>query len=472
MVASEAAPFAKTGGLADVVGSLPAALASLGHQVAVVLPRYAGIDLKGARRAYDNLDVWFGPDRYRSTLYAVGDPVTFYFVDCPPLYDRKGLYGDATGDYPDNHIRFAVLARAALTICRDLFRPDILHCHDWQAGMVPTYLHSTFANDPTFMGIRTLFTIHNIGYQGLFDEEVLPEIGLDATVFHPGALEYWGRISLLKGGLVYSDHLNTVSPTYAREIQTPEYGLGMDGILRARKAMLSGILNGADYAQWDPKTDPYIAADYSRDDLSGKQACKQDLIAEFGLPAEAREEPLMGIVSRFTSQKGADLIAAIADRLAREPVRLVALGTGDAEFEALFAKMAADHPGRFAVRIGFDNALAHKIEAGADMFLMPSHYEPCGLNQIYSLRYGTVPIVRATGGLDDTINEDTGFKFSDYSGEALLLSIQKAVALWSYQPAWREMMRRGMEKDYSWRASAGEYSALYQRLAGQAGRLG
>jgi starch synthase len=391
--------------------------------------------------------------------------VPFYFVDCPPLYDRKGLYGDAAGDYPDNHIRFAVLARAALTISRDLFRPDILHCHDWQAGLVPTYLHSTFINDPTFMAIRTLFTIHNIGYQGLFPETALPQIGLDATVFNPGGVEYWGKISLLKGGLVYSDYLNTVSPTYAREIQTPEYGLGMDGILRDRSDRLSGILNGVDYAQWSPETDPFIAENYSRDDLSGKHACKRELIALFGLPADAIDQPLAGIVSRFTSQKGADLIAAIADRLAREDIRLVALGTGDKKYEALFAKMAADYPDRFAVRIGFDDVLAHKIEAGADMFLMPSRYEPCGLNQIYSLRYGTVPIVRATGGLDDTINEDTGFKFLDYSGEALLLAIQNAITLWRDRPAWQAMMRRGMEQDYSWRVSAGEYSALYQRLA-------
>jgi starch synthase len=464
MVASEAAPFAKTGGLADVVGSLPEALAGLGHQVAVVMPRYAGIDLKSVRRVYDNLDVWFGPDRYRTNLYAMEGRVTFYFVDCPELYDRPGLYGDAEGDFPDNHIRFAVLARAALGICRSLFRPDILHCHDWQAGLVPTYLHSTFANDPTFMAIRTLFTIHNLGYQGLFPEEALPQIGVDATVFHPGGIEYWGKISYLKGGLIFSDRLNTVSPTYAREIQTPEYGFGMDGILRARSAVLSGILNGVDYTKWNPETDPLIAANYSREDLSGKAICKQDLLAEFGLPAEAIDQPLLGIVSRFTSQKGADLIAAIADKLALEDFRLVALGTGDAVHEQLFTNLAADYPGRFAVRIGFDNRLAHRVEAGADMFLMPSRYEPCGLNQIYSLRYGTVPIVRATGGLDDTINEETGFKFSEYSGDALLGTIRAAGALWRNPAAWRTMMLCGMQQDYSWTVSAAEYSALYQRL--------
>ena len=466
MVASEAAPFAKTGGLADVVGSLPEALAAAGQQVAVVLPRYGGIDLKNTRRVYDNLDVWFGPDRYRASVYAIEGTTTFYFVDCPPLYDRAGIYGDAEGDYPDNHIRFAVLARAALGICRSLFRPDILHCHDWQAGLVPTYLHSTFANDPTFMAIRTLFTIHNLGYQGLFPEEALPEIGLDATVFHPGGIEYWGKISLLKGGLVYSDHLSTVSPTYAREIQTPEYGFGMDGILRARGPVLSGILNGVDYTQWNPESDPLIAANYSSEDLIGKATCKRDLLAEFSLPPEAMHDPLLGIVSRFTSQKGADLIAAIAGKLALEDVRLVALGTGDAEYEELFTKLAADYPGRIAVRIGFDNRLAHKIEAGADIFLMPSRYEPCGLNQIYSLRYGTVPVVRATGGLDDTIKEETGFKFLDYTGDALLDAIRAAVALWRDPAAWQNMMRRGMVEDYSWRISAGEYTLLYHRLAG------
>ena len=466
MVASEATPFAKTGGLADVVGSLPAALAGLGHQVAVVIPRYSSIDLKAARRVYDNLDIWFGPNRHRTAIYVTGNKVPFYLVDCPALYDRPGLYGDADGDYPDNAIRFAVLARAALGIAYHLFRPDILHCHDWQSALVPTYLRSVFANHPIFLGIRTLFTIHNIGYQGLFPPKVLPAIGLDRTVFQPGGIEYWGKVSLLKGGLVYSDRLNTVSPTYAREIQTPEYGMGMDGILRDRSAVLSGIVNGVDYGEWNPETDALIPANYSAADLSGKMACKRELLAEFGLPPSTIDEPLIGIVSRFTSQKGADLIAEVADRLALENLRLVALGTGDSEDEDLFRKLAADHPERFAVRIRFDNALAHRIEAGADLFLMPSRYEPCGLNQIYSLKYGTVPVVRATGGLDDTINEDTGFKFREYSGEAMLQAIQAACAAWQNREEWMRMMRRGMQQDYSWTVSAAEYAALYQRLAG------
>jgi starch synthase len=434
-----------------------------------VLPRYGSVDVKAFRRVYDNLDIWFGPDRYRCFIYQTGDPVCFYFVDCPPLYDRPALYGGPGGDYPDNHVRFAVLARAALEICRWIFRPDILHCHDWQAGLVPAYLRSTFANDPTFLAIRTLFTIHNIGYQGLFPAAVLPQIGLDRTVFQPSGIEYWGKISFLKGGLVYSDHLNTVSPAYAREIQTPEYGFGMDGILRDRRAVLSGILNGVDYTQWNPETDPYIAANYGLTDLSGKILCTEDLLGEFGLARNTAREPVLGIVSRFTSQKGADLIAEIAPELEQEVLRLVALGTGDAEYEDLFRKLAADVPDRIAVRIGFDEKLAHKIEAGADMFLMPSHYEPCGLNQIYSLKYGTVPVVRATGGLDDTIKEETGFKFSEYSGKALLEAIRAACAAWRNQAEWQARMRRGMQEDFSWKVSAGQYASLYHRLAESAG---
>jgi starch synthase len=474
MVASEATPFAKTGGLADVVGSLPLALQALGHEPAVLLPRYGTIDLKGARRVYDALAIWLGPSRYDAALYQVSREFPYYFVDCPALFDRAGYYGESGADYPDNHIRFAVLSRAALALCRHVYRPEILHCHDWQAAMVATYLHSAFALDPTFLGIRTLFTIHNLGYQGLFPAEPVPkpgaglavlgDIGLDPTLFHPGGLEFFGRVNLIKGGLIYSDALNTVSPTYAREIQTPEYGFGLDGVLRDRSHVLSGILNGADYSAWNPETDPLIAAHYSAADLSGKAICKQDLIREFGLPAEAAGRPLIGVISRFTSQKGADLIGQTAGGLADEGMYLVVLGEGEPEYEQLFLDMAAAHPGRIAVRVGWSNPLAHKIEAGADLFLMPSRYEPCGLNQIYSLKYGTVPVVRATGGLDDTIEEGTGFKFAEYSPQALLQALRAARDAFADAPRWRAMMLRGMAKDFSWRASAAEYESLYRRL--------
>jgi starch synthase len=464
MISSEAAPLAKTGGLADVVGSLPSALRSFGDEVAVVIPRYASINLKTVRRVWDNLPVHFGPASYPVSIYLAQADYPLYLVDCPPLYDRKGFYGESGLDYPDNHIRFAAFCRAALGVARVLFRADIFHCHDWQTGLVPAYLRTTFATDPTFFGCRTLFTVHNLGYQGLFPKTALAEVSLDPAVYRPDGIEFFGRVSYLKAGIQFADALSTVSPTYAREIQTPEYGFGLDGCLRDRAGVLSGILNGVDYAEWSPQTDPHIPAAYSAEDLRGKATCKRRLLEEFGLPAEAMDRPVLGVVSRFTRQKGADILAEAAARIVAEDVYLVALGMGDPEFEDFFRQMQQEHPGRIAARIAFDNPLAHRIEAGADMFLMPSHYEPCGLNQIYSLRYGTVPVVRATGGLDDTIEEGTGFKFAEYSGEALLAAVRSAVQAFADREAWQRMMRRGMSKDFSWKTSAAAYSALYRRL--------
>jgi starch synthase len=465
MISSEVAPFAKTGGLADVVGALPAALRAFGDEVAVVLPRYGSIDLKNARRVWEGLTVHFGPASFPLTIYQAPAEYPVYLVDCPPLYERKGFYGDSALDFPDNHIRFAVLARAALGIARVLFRTEIFHCHDWQAGLVPAYLRTTFASDPTYLGCRTLFTIHNLGYQGLFPKTALAEVALPAEeVFYPTAMEFFGRISYIKAGIAFADALSTVSPTYAREIQTPEYGFGLDGALRARAGVLTGILNGVDYREWNPQVDPLIPANFSDTDLAGKETCKAQLLQEFGLPAEAIGRPLLGIVSRFTRQKGTDILAEVIAEILALDVYLVALGTGDAAYEELFRTVQQEHPGRVAVRIGFDNGLAHRIEAGSDIFLMPSHYEPCGLNQIYSLRYGTVPVVRATGGLDDTIEEGTGFKFAEYSGSALLGAVRAAVLAFADRDNWREMMRRGMRKDFSWKTSAAAYSELYRRL--------
>ncbi len=466
MVASEAAPFAKTGGLADVVGSLPAALKTLGHEVAVLLPRYASVDLKSARRVYDQLPIWLPPRRFDTSVYLIERETPFYFLDCPPLYDRPGFYGEGGLDYPDNHIRFAVLAQGALAFCRRIWRPDILHGHDWQAGLAPVYQRTTFGNDPTFLAMRTLFTVHNLGYHGLFPADTLADAGLAPEVFRPDGLEFFGKVSYLKGGLNYAHALNTVSPTYSREIQTPEYGFGLDGVLRARSQVLSGILNGVDYTEWNPETDPHIAAHYSAADLTGKRACKQDLLNEFGLPAEAMDAPLIGIVSRFTSQKGADLIAETADAMVAEGYYMAALGAGEPQYQDLFQAMAERHPSRIAVRVGYNNPLAHKVEAGADVFLMPSRYEPCGLNQIYSLRYGTVPLVRATGGLDDTIGPGTGFKFWEYSGEALAGALRAVRQAFADPEGWRSTMLAGMAEDFSWSVSAAEYARVYQRLAG------
>jgi starch synthase len=454
--------------LADVVGALPLALRASRHEVAVVIPRYGSVDLKNARRVYDSLPVFLGATRFDTSIYQAPAEFPFFLVDCPPLYARKGFYGESGVDYPDNHIRFAVFARAALGVARFLFRPQVIHCHDWQSGLVPAYLHTTFAGDPTFLGVPTLFTIHNLGYQGLFPRTILPAVDLDPAVYRPDGMEFFGQVSYIKGGIAFATALSTVSPTYAREIQTPEYGFGLDGALRARAADLSGILNGADYGEWNPETDPFLPAGYSAADLSGKRVAKQGLLAEFGLPEEALDRPLIGIVSRFTRQKGTDILAEVAGQIVAEGFYMVALGTGDPEYEEFFVRMAAEHPGRIAVRIGFDNALAHRIEAGADMFLMPSRYEPCGLNQMYSLRYGTVPVVRATGGLDDTIEDGTGFKFGEYSGAALLGALRQAAKAFEQKDVWRAMMVRGMEQDFSWRASASAYSALYQRLLGGA----
>ena len=465
MVASEATPFCKTGGLADVIGALPAALVFKGEQVAVVLPGYRENNYSGQlREVYRNLWIPLGAGLPVDIFETVERGVTFYIVFCPPLFDRNGLYGVGGQDFPDNAIRFAVFSRAALGIARNVFRPDIIHCHDWQSALLPVYLKRTFQGDPTYLGARTLFTIHNLGYQGLFPASVLPDIGLDPGVFTPDLLEFYGQLNLLKGAIHYSDAVSTVSRGYAREIQTPELGFGLDVYLRTHARFITGIVNGVDYIEWSPERDEHIAAKYSPRDLSGKKQCKQALLADFGLPAANMDRPLIGIVSRFVGQKGFDLIAEIAPRLAELDLAMTVLGSGEQQYQDLFHSLASSHPDRFGVRIGYDNALAHRIEAGADMFLMPSRYEPCGLNQIYSLRYGTIPIVRATGGLDDTIDEETGFKFRDYTGSALLEAVRDALAAFQDQKLWRAMMLRAMSRDFSWNAAASEYLALYRQI--------
>jgi starch synthase len=464
MVASEATPFAKTGGLADVLGALPAALQARGERTAVVVPGYRLNQYpEPPRIAYRSLWIPIGTGYLADIYQATEREVTFYFVDCPALFDRDGIYGSGGKDYPDNYLRFAVLSMAALGVARHLFRPQIIHLHDWQAALAPVYLREHFANDPTFSGVKTLFTIHNLGYQGIFGPEAVAALGLDSRLFNPSQLEFFGKFNLLKGGVAFSDAISTVSKGYAREIQTPEYGFGLDGFLRDH-GPIYGIVNGVDYVEWNPEHDPHIVHNYSVDDLSGKRECKWALLEELGLAVGDLTQPLIGVVSRFAAQKGFDLIADAASRLMEEDLHLVVLGSGDTQYESMFQALAETYPDRVAVRIGYDNALSHRIEAGADMFLMPSRYEPCGLSQIYSLRYGTVPVVRATGGLDDTIDEDTGFKFRDYTGDALLEALDSALNAFRDRDGWLRMMRRGMRKDFSWSAGAVEYMALYRRL--------
>jgi len=466
MVASEATPFAKTGGLADVLGGLPPALAALGEQVAVVLPAYRSNYYPAPpREVYRNLWIPIGPG-YTADIYeSVDRGARYYFVHCPPLYDRDGIYASGGFDYLDNYLRFAALSMAAIGVARHLFRPQIIHTHDWQGALTPVYIREHFHTDPNFLGVKLLFTIHNAGYQGIFGPEILPAIGLDTRLFNPSQFEFFGKVNLMKAGVAWSHAVSTVSKGYAREIQTPEYGFGLDGFFRSH-GPVEGIVNGVDYSEWSPEHDPNIASAYAIEDLSGKQECKRALLDEFGLPPESRDRPLIGIVSRFARQKGFDLIAEVADRLLDQNVSLVVLGSGDPEYESMFRHLAGVRPNKVGVRTDYDNGLAHRIEAGADMFLMPSRYEPCGLNQIYSLRYGTIPIVRATGGLDDTIDDETGFKFRDYSGEALLSAIQSALEGYKDRESWEAMMKRGMRKDFSWSAAAREYLALYQRLLG------
>jgi starch synthase len=469
MVASEATPYAKTGGLADVIGALPAALAGRGEEVAVVMPLYreAAPLLEEAHRVYDALPLFVGRRlRTVSIRQAISRGVKFYFVDDPELYDRPELYTGAVGDYPDNPLRFATLCHAAVGVIRRLFRPQIVHYHDWQGSLVAPLIRRQFSGDPTFYGLKLLLTIHNLGYQGLFPKEAFAEIGLDRDLFRPDSLEFHGGLNLLKGGIVFADAINTVSRGYAREIQTPEYGFGLEGLLQARSAVLSGIINGVDYADWSPENDKYIAAPFGREDLSGKMQDKRDLLRAFGLSDRNMARPVIGMVSRFVRQKGFDLIEEIAVELAGEDVYLVGIGSGEPRYEEMFRELSRSHPEKVSIRVGYDNEIAHKIEAGADIFLMPSRYEPCGLNQIYSLRYGTVPVVRATGGLDDTIDDATGFKFQEYSGRALLSAIRAALAAYRDPKRWRAIVNNGMAKDFSWSASAAEYSALYRRLAG------
>jgi len=471
--ASECVPFSKTGGLADVVGALPRALAAAGHQVSVYLPRYRQTKLTDAQIVVRSITVPFD-DRYRFCSVVTGgnrSGIKFYFVDYPPFFDRDALYGTSAGDYPDNAERFALFSRALLEASKILGVPDVFHCHDWQSALVPVMLRTLYSEDPAFRDVATVFTIHNMGYQGLFPPDILPLLMLPWDLFTISKLEFFGNVNFLKGALVFSDFITTVSRKYSQEIQTTEYGFGLEGVLRDRASTVTGILNGVDNDEWSPQTDKFIVAKYSPEDLSGKAKCKQDLLATFGVTNADSKSPVIGIVSRFAAQKGFDLIAQIMDRLAREDMIIVALGTGDKEYEEMFLRMQKQFPQKIAVKIAYDNAIAHKIEAGADMFLMPSKYEPCGLNQIYSLKYGTVPIVRATGGLDDTIEpwdarsgKGTGFKFTEYSGESLLLTIKQALQAYHDQGSWQVLMRNGMNKDFSWNFSAKEYVRIYERV--------
>ena len=471
-VASEGVPYSKTGGLADVVGALPKALASLGYEIEVFLPRYritkVGATFPGAGSITVPLSGGFKFASIQIASSANG--VRTYLMECPELFDRDQLYMDKGKDYPDNAERFAAFSMAALEFIKRSSRaPAVIHCHDWQAALVPVYLRSLYANDPFYENTSVLFTIHNIGYQGLFPPEIMPRISIDKNLFKIEGLEYYGKVNLLKGGIVFSDFVSTVSQKYAQEIQTDEFGHGLEGVLRSRAAHLAGILNGVDYEDWNPATDKLIEANYTPEDMQGKDVCKKALLEKLGAQNPAMDRPVIGIVSRFVRQKGFDLIAQVADELMREDLYVAALGTGEPEYEELFRSLSEKYPDKFLVKVAYDNPLAHQIEAGADMFLMPSRYEPCGLNQIYSMKYGTVPVVRATGGLDDTVapfdgDKGTGFRFRQYSPVALLACLQRAIATFRDRDAWAKLQQNCMREDFSWEQSARRYASLYENL--------
>jgi starch synthase len=475
LASSEVAPFAKTGGLADVAGALPKALAKLGHDVRVVLPKYRMVDASkhNLRPGLASFPVPVAGRMEQAIIWEGAiDSVPVYFVQHDGYYDREALYQTKEGDYPDNAERFAFFSRTILEMSRPLgFLPEIYHCNDWQTALVPTYLRTTLQGRRDLQMAGVLFTVHNLGYPGLFPPKALADANLGQEIFNPFGIEFFGKVNFLKAGLVFSDLITTVSRKYSQEIQTEEFGQGLEGVLRGRAKDVHGILNGIDYDDWHPTRDAFLAARFSQDDLRGKAACKADLQRAFGLP-ERPDVPLLAVISRLTPQKGMDLVAETLDAVLSLDTQFVLLGTGDADLQEAFEDAKVRHPSRVGLKLGFDVALSHKIEAGADMFLMPSRYEPCGLNQMYSLAYGTVPIVRATGGLDDTIQtfdpatgDGTGFKFVEATAEALQGIVRTAVALYRQRDRWKRLVRNGMACDFSWDRSAREYLALYQQIA-------
>ena len=481
MVASEMHPFATSGGLSEVLNALPQALTRLGHSVTVIIPRYrrvtVGREYPTPHRAEPAADLEtaldVGQRRFSVGFHRryVADRLDAVFVDVPELFDRDGLYGDADGDYPDNALRFAVFCRAAVEYVRLRGeRPSVIHVHDWQAGLVPAYQKMLFSADPIVGGVPVVFTIHNLAFQGIFPAETVDAIGLPRDVLHVEAMEFYGRINYLKAGINFSERITTVSPTYATEVMHGHNGFGMEGVLARRAGDFRGILNGIDVGRWNPSADPFLPAFYSSDDLKGKAEAKRLLLETVSLEPtpEAMTRPVIGMVSRLTDQKGFDLIAAAADELMALDAAWVMLGSGDRKYEEQWTTLAARFPDRVSATIGYDERLEHLITAGADIFLMPSRFEPCGLNQLNSLRYGTLPVVRATGGLNDTVQPaagerpGTGFRFDDYTAEALVAEVRRALDAYGTPETWQQMQRAAMSSDFSWDVPALEYVKVYR----------
>ena len=473
MISPEIVPFAKTGGLADVVGTLAAALERQGHELCLIMPAYRSV-LQGNFSLQDTGEKVFVPisNRQEEALILqtrLGNNVVVYLVRNDRYFDRETLYGPPQGDYSDNAERYAFFSRAALEILRR--NPvAVIHCHDWQSALAVVFLKTQTDRYTELAASKTVFSIHNLGFQGIFPASNWALLNLDPSLFTSPYLEFYGNMNLVKGALIFADKITTVSPTYAREIMEVEQGFGLEGVLRGRAKDIVGILNGVDYTRWNPETDPWIAENYSADRLTPKASCKKSLQTALSLPPKS-EVALLGMVSRLTPQKGFDLVEKGLDRLMARPLQMIVLGSGEPRYERFLISAARSFPDQIAVRTDFDEPLAHQIEAGADIFLMPSLYEPCGLNQMFSLKYGTIPIVRAVGGLKDTVEDyhaekstGTGFAFEPYDPEAMIQSVDRALHVFHEGEAWAALRHRAMLMDFSWDRSAQAYSNLYEQL--------
>jgi starch synthase len=485
IAASEAIPYAKTGGLADVTGALPQEFAKLGHDVILLLPRYRALNESGRTfRVIGRLPVQTPQGLSEATIEedvipvgTEGQSVRVWAFRQDAFFDRQGFYQEQGQDYPDNLERFSWLGRAVIEAIVYLrrerkWKTDLLHLHDWQTALCAVYLKTTDQRRTEVQGIKSVLTLHNVGYQGLFPGNQLEQTGLPSSFFTPEGLEFYGSVNLLKGGILYADYLTTVSPTYAKEILTPEFGFGIEGVLRNRQNRLQGIINGIDTDRWNPESDSFLPATYSVKDRTGKQVCKRALQQEFSLPEQP--VPIFAVIARLTSQKGLDLIEAIIPQLMTMNIQLVILGTGDPKHETKLREFQSRYPNRMGLRIGFDEGLAHRIEGGADIFIMPSRYEPCGLSQLYSLRYGTVPIVRKTGGLADTVvpfnsqsvqsHRPTGFHVESTTAKALFDVVRQAYDSYQNRPLWERLVEAGMRTDVSWGPSAQVYERIFRQL--------
>ena len=473
--APEMVPFAKTGGLADVAGTLPKEIQALGQEVICFLPKYKKVDANRwpLKEEISRLQIPVGSEVETGRVFRFSDPsgVQVYFIDQPEYFSRDELYGTPLGDYPDNDRRFIFFQRGVLETLRKLsFKPDVIHSHDWQTGLLATYLKTLYAKDPVFRKTKSVFTIHNLAYQGNFPPDSLSLTGLGWEEFRMERLEFYGKVSFLKAGLVYSDALTTVSPRYAEEIQGKEYGCGMEGVLRARRENLVGIVNGIDPKEWNPEADPDLPSRFSARSPEGKAACKAALQKENHFKVDARI-PLLGIITRLADQKGLDILAPSVETLMKRGVQLVLLGTGEEKYHQIFKELANRYPSQLGAHILFDARLAKRIYAGSDIFLMPSRYEPCGLGQLISFRFGTVPLVRETGGLADTVDDfdpstgkGTGFVFKEYETKAFLKALERALEAFRDPKVWLKLVKSGMKCDFSWKASAKEYVELYERM--------